>query len=72
MGNLVELGFAVAVGTMVVSYLVWSVRRQQLFMQRLVENHMTHNTQVVLELRAAIQQLGDGVAALNAWLRARE
>ena len=57
-----EFGFAVAVGMALVGSLIWSARRQQTFMQTLVENHLAHNTR-------AVEALTDAVGALNVWLR---
>ena len=63
--NIVELGFAVTVGGAVVTYLISSARRQQQFLQGLVENHLAHNT-------AALNELTKAVVALNVWLRRNE
>ena len=65
MNEIVQLGFAVAVGAAAVRYLIVSARRQQQFLQRLVENHLAHNT-------AALNELTKAVVALNVWLRRNE
>ena len=59
--NTGQLGFAFAVGIAVVSYLIWSGRQTQRFMQRLVENHLDHNT-------AAVSELIKTIAELRNWL----
>ena len=63
--EIVQLGFAVAVGGAVVRYLIVSARRQQQFLQRLVENHLAHNTK-------ALDSLTTAITALNVYLRRNE
>ena len=63
--DIVQLGFAIAVGGAVVRYLIVSARHQQKFLQRLVENHLEHNT-------LALNELAKAVVALNVWLRRNE
>ena len=60
--NVKEFGFAVAIGVALVGSLIWSSRKQQAFLQNLVENHLAHNT-------AAIQALTEAISVLNGWLR---
>jgi len=60
--DVVELGYAIAVGTAVIGFLLWSARRQQAFMQRLVENHLTHLTE-------AVTRLDKTLVELTLWLR---
>jgi len=60
--DVVELGYAVAVGTAVIGFLLWSARRQQAFMQNLVENHLAH-------LTAAVARLDKTLVELTLWLR---
>lgn len=60
--DVVELGYAVAVGTAVIGFLIWSARKQQAFMQRLVENHLTH-------LTSAVTRLDKTLVELTLWLR---
>ena len=43
-------------GAVVVGYFVWSARQNQRFMQRLIENHLDHNT-------AALALMHDAVVA---------
>ena len=49
--------FSIASAGAVISFLLWSARRQQLFLQRLVENHLKHNTAAQLTLATAINRL---------------
>lgn len=63
--SVVNLGYAIAVGGAVVGFLLWSARQQQRFLQRLVENHLAHNTK-------ALNELAKAVTALNVWLRRNE
>jgi hypothetical protein len=65
MPGLQEWGFAVAVGGAVVSFLLWSARRQQVFMQRLVENHLTH-------LTTTVSRLDRTLVELITWLKANK
>ena len=60
-----EFGFAVAVGVAVIGSLLWSARKQQAFMQTLVENHLAHSTKAVEALTVAITEL-------NVWLREQQ
>jgi len=60
--DVVELGYAVAVGTAVIGFLLWSARRQQAFMQQLVSNHLVH-------LTAAVNRLDKTLIELTLWLR---
>ena len=60
-----EFGFAVAVGVAVIGSLLWSARKQQTFMQTLVENHLAHSTKAVEALTVAITEL-------NVWLRQQQ
>ena len=63
--ELVQIGIAASIATTVVGYLVWSGRQSQRFMQRLVENHLEHNTKALTSLTTAI-------TALNVYLRRNE
>ena len=45
-----------------VAYLIWSVKRSQSFMERLVSNHLAHNTKATEELTVVVGRLND-------WLR---
>ena len=60
--DVLELGYAVAVGTAVIGFLLWSARRQQAFMQRIVENHLAH-------LTTAVNRLDKTLVELTLWLR---
>ena len=63
--DIAELGFAIAVGGAVVAYLITQAKQNQRFLQRLVENHLEHNTKALNGLTAAI-------TALNVYLRRNE
>ena len=63
--DIVELGFAIAVAGAVVAYLIGQAKQNQRFLQRLVENHLEHNTR-------ALNELSKAVVALNVWLRRNE
>jgi len=63
--DVIELGYAVAVGTAVIGFLLWSARRQQAFMQRLVENHLAH-------LTTAVSRLDRTLVELITWLKANK
>ena len=55
----IELGFAIAVAGAMIRYLMVSATRQRVFLQNLVSNHLTHNTEALLRLESAIQRLTD-------------
>lgn len=55
--GLAEFGFAAAMGGALVSYLVWSAKRQQAFLQNLIETHLRRNTDAVDKLTLGIERM---------------
>jgi len=52
-----EFGFAAVIALSLVGALVWGARQYQTFLQRLISNHMTHNTEALNLLTIAIDKL---------------
>ena len=61
----VLLPIVLSTGASLIAYLVWSVKRSQSFMEKLVSNHLSHNTKALEDLAQAIDEL-------NIWLRDRK